>query len=126
MPPGSLTPLGEFQDLRAFGKRQAVLDPPPFFHHWSADGNVVSLEDISITIDAFRALPGYFIQKAQELCDILLLDLRPAVDLNAIYDSLVDRRPGQSFVSNPSNQLRDLYLKLCQPVYVHVCVRVAI
>jgi hypothetical protein len=70
------------------------------------------LEDITITIDAFRALPEYFIQQAQVLCDTLLLDLRPAIDLNAIYDSLVDRRPGQSFVSNPSNQLRDLYLQL--------------
>jgi hypothetical protein len=70
------------------------------------------LEGITITIDAFRALPQYFIQQAQELCDAFLLDLRPAVDLNAIYNSLVDRRPGQSFVSNPSNQLRHLYLQL--------------
>lgn len=62
MLPGSLTPLGEFQNLRAFGKRQAVLDPPSFFHHWSSDGNVVSMEDITITIDAFRALPKYFIR----------------------------------------------------------------
>lgn len=63
-------------------------------------------------MDAFRALPEYFIRRAKELCDTLLLDLHPNVDLNAIYDSLTDRRPGQSFVSNSSNQLRDQYLQL--------------
>lgn len=63
-------------------------------------------------MDGFRALPRYFVRQAQELCDTLLLDLRPTVDLNATYDSLVDCRPGQSFVSNPSNQLRDQYLQL--------------
>jgi hypothetical protein len=62
MLPGSLTALGEFQSLRAFGKRQAVLDPPSFFHHWSSDGYMVSLDNISVTMSGFRALPAYFIR----------------------------------------------------------------
>jgi hypothetical protein len=66
MLPGSLTPLGEFQSLRCFGKSQALLDPPSFFLHWSPDGNTVSLENISVTLDAFRALPEYFIRQAEE------------------------------------------------------------
>ncbi|KAJ5293540.1 uncharacterized protein N7443_009493 [Penicillium atrosanguineum] len=112
MLPGSLTALGEFQSLRAFGKRQAALDPPSFFHHWSSDGNTVSLENVSVTLSSFRALPAYFIRQSHELCDTLLLGLSPAVDLSAIYDPMVNNQPGQSFVSYPANHLRDQYLQL--------------
>jgi hypothetical protein len=112
MLPGSLTALGEFQSLRAFGKRQAALDPPSFFHHWSSDGNTVSLENVSVTLSSFRALPAYFIQQSYELCDTLLLGLIPTVDLSAMYDPMVNNQPGQSFVSYPANHLRDQYLQL--------------
>jgi hypothetical protein len=103
MLPRSLTPLGEFQSLRFFGKSQALLDPPSFFLHWSPNGSTVSLENISITLDAFHALPEYFIQQAEQRCNTLLLNMDPTINLNAIQDSLVDYQTDQSFVSNPVN-----------------------
>jgi hypothetical protein len=109
-----MTPLGEFQNLRLFGKRQAILDPPSVFVHWSPDGDTVSLENITITIGAFRALPEYFIRQAEELCSALLLNIRPHIDLDVIQDSLVDNRPDQSFIRNPANQLQDQYLLLAE------------
>jgi hypothetical protein len=114
MLPGSLTPLREFQNLRLFGKRQALLDPPSVFVHWSPDGNTVSLENMAITLDAFRALPEYFIREAEENCNALLLNIRPSIDLDAIQDSLVNSRPDQSFVHNPANKLQDRYLLLAE------------
>ncbi|KAG2000827.1 hypothetical protein GB937_010791 [Aspergillus fischeri] len=112
MLPGSLTALGEFQSLRFLGKQQALLDPPSFFLHWSPDGSTVSLENVSITLDAFRALPEYFIRQAEEHCNVLLLNMDPTINLSAIQDSLTDCRPDQSFVSNPVNQLQNKYLLL--------------
>ncbi|KAJ5142419.1 hypothetical protein N7526_003414 [Penicillium atrosanguineum] len=114
MLPGSMTPLGEFQNLRLFGKRQALLDPPSVFVHWSPNGDTVFLENITITMEAFRALPGYFIRQAEELCSALLLNIRPHIDFNGTQDSLVDNRPDQSIIRNPANQLKDRYLLLAE------------
>ena len=50
--------------------------------------------------------------ESQERCDTLLLNLRPTINRNAIHGSLVDRRPGQSFLSNPTDQPPDQYLQL--------------
>ncbi|KAL4981349.1 hypothetical protein BDW68DRAFT_183589, partial [Aspergillus falconensis] len=114
MLPGSPTPLGELQRLRAFGKQQATLDPPAFFLHWSEDGNTVSLGNCRIRITAFRALPEYFIREGGMLVDTLLLGLQPAIRLETIHDSLTNPRPGYSFVSEPANGLRHCYFQLAQ------------
>ncbi|KAJ5123794.1 hypothetical protein N7448_009891 [Penicillium atrosanguineum] len=65
-------------------------------------------------MEAFRALPGYFIRQAEELCSALLLNIRPHIDFNGTQDSLVDNRPDQSIIRNPANQLKDRYLLLAE------------
>ena len=114
MLPGCPTPLGEFQSLRAFGKRQAALDPPSFFLHWTAGGDMVILGDFRLTITAFRTLPEHFVREAGTLCDALLLGLRPTVNLETVQDSFTESRPGQSFVSNPGNGLCNEYFQLAR------------
>lgn len=86
MLPGCSTPLGEFQSLRTFGKHQATLDPPSMFLHWSLNKDSVMLENLTLSMTAFRALPGYFISEARTLCATLLLGLHPEVKLDTIQD----------------------------------------
>lgn len=114
MLPGCPTPLGEFQGLRTFGKHQATLDPPSMFLHWSLNQDSVMLENLTLSMTAFRALPGYFIQEARTLCATLLLGLHPEVKLDTIHDLFTDHRPGHSFVTNPANGLHHCYFQLAQ------------
>ncbi|KAL6229242.1 hypothetical protein BDW75DRAFT_245912, partial [Aspergillus navahoensis] len=70
--------------------------------------------ELSITLPAFRALPEYFLQEAEILCESLLLSLQPQVQLETVQDSFTDCRAAQSFVRNPANGLRGQYFRLVQ------------
>jgi hypothetical protein len=77
----SLTALGEFQRLPKFGRQQTRLDLPAFLLYWSDHGQTVSIENFSVTMDAFRDLPAYFLRQATSLCVALILNLDPTIDL---------------------------------------------
>jgi hypothetical protein len=84
------------------------------FLHWSLNKDSVILENLTLSITAFRALPGYFIQEARTLYATLLLGLHPEVKLDTIQDLFTDCRPSHSFVTNPANSLHHYYFQLAQ------------
>jgi hypothetical protein len=110
---GSQSPLEEFQSLRDFGRVIARTDAPAFLLRWSDDGETVSYGDkFHLTMQDFRGLAEYFTVHAEELCEELMYDLDPVVDLASVKDDLTNTRSGFSFVKHPDNGLVDAYLDL--------------
>jgi hypothetical protein len=65
---------------------------PPFLLRWIDDSQSVSYDDrLTITMDQFRALPDVVLREAEGLCDKLMYDWQPKVDLGSIKDSLINR-----------------------------------
>ncbi|KIM98206.1 hypothetical protein OIDMADRAFT_71485, partial [Oidiodendron maius Zn] len=60
----------------------------------------------------FRCLAEYFTVQAEELCEELIFDLNPSIELASIKDDLSNTRYGFSFVNYPDNKLVDAYLDL--------------
>jgi hypothetical protein len=110
---GSQSPLEEFQSLRDFGRVIARTDAPAFLLRWSDDGETVSYGDkFHLTMQDFCGLAEYFTVQAEELCEELMYDLDPVVDLASVKDDLTNTRSGFSFVKHPDNGLVDAYLDL--------------
>ncbi|KAH8749809.1 hypothetical protein BGZ57DRAFT_1019545 [Hyaloscypha finlandica] len=110
---GSPTPLEEFQNLRDFGRKVARTDTPSFFLRWSDDGQTLFYgDDFSLTMDGFRSLAKHFLLKAEELCEGLMFDLKPAIDLAKVKDDMTNVQSGFSFVQHSKNGLTNAYLEL--------------
>jgi hypothetical protein len=95
---GCLTPLGEFISLRARGRKLARADPPSFLARWSDDGNILSYGDTSISIENFRRFGHALVQQAEVLCDSLMFNWLPQVDLNHVKDDMSNTTRGYSFL----------------------------
>jgi hypothetical protein len=99
MTDGCPSALEELQTLRDFGRTIARTEDPPFLLRWSDDGQVVSYEGrFSLTMESYRGLARHFVDKAEALCDDLMFDLRPEINLASLKDDIVDARYGHSFV----------------------------
>jgi hypothetical protein len=113
MTTGAPSALEELQSLRDFGRVMSRTDAPSFLLRWSDDGQVVSYGDnFSLTIEKYRCLAKYFLTKADELCNTVMFDLIPDIDLSSIKDDLGNAQHGFSFVQHPQNKLADAYLEL--------------
>ena len=109
---GCLTPLGEFISLRSRGRKLALADPPSFLARWSDDGHVLSYGDTSISMGDFRRFGHSLVQQAEALCQSLMFNWLPEVDLNNVKDDMSITTRGYSFVQHPANGLSLEYLKL--------------
>lgn len=115
---GSQTPLAELLSLRDSGRAIARTEPPSFLLSWSDNGESVSIGDtFSLTMEAFRQLPDYFITRAEELTAKLMFGLEPDVDLARVKDEMRNLQAGYSFIKHPDNGLdtayRDLVVRAC-------------
>jgi hypothetical protein len=95
---GCLTPLGEFLSLRAFGRKLARSDTPSFLVRWSDDGRTLFYDDTSISMEDFRNFGHSLVRHAEALCDILMFNWLPRVDLNRVRDEMSNTRQGYSFI----------------------------
>ncbi|CVL09097.1 uncharacterized protein FMAN_14260 [Fusarium mangiferae] len=84
---------------------------------WSDDGEITRYGDFQLTMDKFRQIPDYFISRAEEICDKLMFDIKPDIDLAAIKDDMVNMSSGYSFVKHPANHLDKAYLDLLYSGY---------
>jgi hypothetical protein len=109
---GCLTPLGEFLSLRAFGRKQARSDTPSFLVRWSDDGGTLFYDDTSISMEDFRNFGHSLVRHAEALCDTLMFNWLPRVDLNRVRDEMSNARQGYSFIQHPANDLSTAYLTL--------------
>jgi hypothetical protein len=110
---GSPSALEELQSLRDFGRGMAREDPPSFLLRWSDDGQMVFYEDaFSLTMQDFCRLSKHFLDKAAQICDELMFDLHPPINLVETKDDMANTETGFSFVSHPGNRLADAYLGL--------------
>ncbi|KAH7111690.1 hypothetical protein B0J13DRAFT_461702 [Dactylonectria estremocensis] len=118
MTSGCLSPLAEMHNLRNYGHIVAQTEPPSVFLHWSDDGQTVSYGyQFNLSMQSFRRLPDYFINKAEGVCAELMLGLQLDINLAAIKDDMVNREVGYSFVSHANNRLdrirEDLLVRVC-------------
>ncbi|RBR24099.1 uncharacterized protein FIESC28_03098 [Fusarium coffeatum] len=93
---GTQYPLAEMTSLRDFGRNVARTEPPSILFNWSDDGEIIRYGDFQLTMDKFRQIPDYFISKAEEICDKLMFDIKPDIDLAAIKDDMVNTSSGYS------------------------------
>lgn len=109
---GCLTPLGEFISLRSRGRKLARGDPPSVLAHWSYDKQTLSYGDISISMESFRNFGHALVQRAEALCNSLMFNWLPEVDLASVKDDMGNVTRGYSFLQHPANALSLAYLKL--------------
>lgn len=110
---GAQSPFEELVSLMAYGRATAASDPPSFLLRWSDDGQSVAYNDrLTITMAQYRALVDVVLDEAERLCDELMYQWKPDVDLGPIKDSLTNRQHGHSFVAHPENGLGEAYLRL--------------
>ena len=69
-------------------------------------------DDLTITMAQFRNLTDVVLCEAERLCDELMYDWKPEVDLGSIRDSLTNRQHGYSFMTHPENGLGEAYMEL--------------
>lgn len=60
----------------------------------------------------FCRLPKHFLNKARQLCDELMFDLHPVINLAKTKDDMANTETSFSFVSHAPNRLADAYLEL--------------
>ncbi|KAI5455742.1 hypothetical protein BGZ63DRAFT_137258 [Mariannaea sp. PMI_226] len=110
---GAQSPFEEMMSLRNYGRVLARTDSPAFLFRWSDDSQTIFHGDVmNVSMGNFRRLPDYFIEQAEALCDELMLNWRPSVDLAQIKDDMMDMTQGFSFVKHTKNRLQEAYLEL--------------
>ncbi|EXK77216.1 hypothetical protein FOQG_18067 [Fusarium oxysporum f. sp. raphani 54005] len=114
---GTQHPLAEMTSLRDFGRNIARTEPPSILFSWSDDGEIIRYGDFQLTMDKFRQIPDYFISRAEEICNKLMFDIKPDIDLAAMKDDMVNMSSGYSFVKHPANDLDKAYLDLLYSAY---------
>ncbi|KAH7074968.1 hypothetical protein BKA63DRAFT_514097 [Paraphoma chrysanthemicola] len=83
---GAMYPLAEFQSLRDFGRVIGRTDPPSFLFRWSEDGQTISHGTRHVTMDSFRRFSELFMDEAEHICQELMFEILPPVDLSLVKD----------------------------------------
>ena len=65
----------------------------------------------------FRKLPDYFITQAEVLCNRLMFEIQPNIDLSRVKDDITSTKSRHSFVNCPENGLKSAYLDLLVHAY---------
>ncbi|KAK2686578.1 hypothetical protein QWA68_015334 [Fusarium oxysporum] len=115
---GTLSPLGEFISLAAYGQSLRRSEGPTIQFEWSDDGEEISWDGcFRVTMDGFRTLVHSAIQAATRQCERLMYGwIPPTRDLKTLRDRLSTATDGYSFVSDPANGIPNAYLELLTKV----------
>ncbi|KAH6985327.1 hypothetical protein EDB80DRAFT_821764 [Ilyonectria destructans] len=116
---GTMSPLGEFLSLLAYGRALHRAEGPAYHFHWSENDQVLSWDGhLHLTMNSFRGLSREALRQATIQCRRLMYEWEPAdPDLGAIRDRLSTSTAGYSFVADPTNRLADAYLE----VFMRAC-----
>lgn len=111
---GTLSPLGEFLSLVAYGISLSRADGPAFLFEWSEDGKEISWDGKHhLTMDGFHALLATAAERVGKQCEYMLFGWQPPRPrFRELRDRLSDKTAGYSFVTDPANGLSDIYLQL--------------
>ncbi|EWZ27792.1 hypothetical protein FOZG_18494 [Fusarium oxysporum Fo47] len=110
-------PLTEMTSLRDFGRNIARTEPPSLLFSWSDDRETIRYGDFQLSMDKFRQIPDYFSSLAEEICEKLMFDIKPDIDLVMMKDDMVNMSSGYSFVKHPADGLDKAYLDLLYSAY---------
>ena len=103
---GSVYPIGYLLDTLCFGRAQVFKHGPCTNISWSLNQQSLQLKTQFLKLYNFRSMVWVVIQEAQQAEQALLLGWKPAVNLYAVQDSLVNNQAGWSFLKEPDNQLQ--------------------
>lgn len=112
---GSLGPIAEILELKAFAKAIIKREGIPANLSWARDGQSFTLSNnrrirvLDLPLIYHRA-----IDQVKEKIDHLMLGWQPTVDLAGIQDDLACQTPGWSFLAHPDNNLQLAYKELAR------------
>lgn len=109
---GSATPLGELTSLLPYGREMLKTEQPSIFFRWSDDDQTVHFAEHSLHLDHYRQFAWSLLDTATDRCNELMFHWAPAISLEQARDVISNREPGYSFVQDPRNQMKGLYLQL--------------
>ncbi|PVH98907.1 hypothetical protein DM02DRAFT_530185 [Periconia macrospinosa] len=109
---GSPAPMNELLSLRDYGRVISRSDGPSFRVTWSEDGQVVSWDNIHLSMAQFRQVGHDTLLATSALCKQLMYGWSPLFDLSGIRDNLACTTAGYSFVTESANGLVESYLEL--------------
>lgn len=90
----------------------AHTDGPTIQFHWSDDGQHISYGDHTLSMTQFRGLSHRLIERCGQLCQTLMYDWQPPVQLDQVRDDMSNIQRGFSFIHYPANKLSTAYLEL--------------
>ena len=109
---GSACAMSYLLDTVRLGRSIAGKEGPRTNISWSLDKQTLDLDKQLISMYSFRSMVWVAIQEAQIALRQLMFNWEPEIGLNAIQDSLINNRPGWSFVSEPTNGLQNSFRHL--------------
>ncbi|KAF5975170.1 hypothetical protein FBULB1_7526 [Fusarium bulbicola] len=116
---GTLSPLGEFFSLLAYGMSLQRSEGPAYHFDWSEDGQKISWDgNTQLSMGQFRSLAHEAFRQATVQCQRLMYGYEPEnPDIGSLRDRLSKTTPGYSFLTDPQNRLQELYLT----VFMRAC-----
>ncbi|KAI8710743.1 hypothetical protein NCS52_01534000 [Fusarium sp. LHS14.1] len=116
---GTMSPLGEFLSLLAYGLTIQRSEGPAWHFDWSADGQTISWDgDTRLSMGQFRSLAHEAFRQATVQSRRLMYDFDPEdPQMGSLRDRLSNTTPGYSFLTDPQNGLGELYLT----VFMRAC-----
>ncbi|KAL3595875.1 hypothetical protein FPOAC2_10245 [Fusarium poae] len=116
---GTLSPLGEFFSLLAYGMSLQRSEGPAYHFDWSEDGQTISWDgNIELSMGQFRSLAHEAFRQVTIQCQRLMYGFEPEdPEMGGLRDRLSKTSPGYSFLTDPQNRLEELYLT----VFMRAC-----
>ncbi|PNP50512.1 hypothetical protein FNYG_15955 [Fusarium nygamai] len=116
---GTLSPLGEFFSLLAYGMSLQRSEGPAYHFDWSEDGQTISWDgNIQLSMGQFRSLAHEAFRQVTIQCRRLMYGFEPEdPDIRGLRDKLSKTTPGYSFLTDSHNKLEELYLT----VFMRAC-----
>ncbi|RKK65963.1 hypothetical protein BFJ69_g15821, partial [Fusarium oxysporum] len=116
---GTMSPLGEFLSLLAYGLALRRSEGPVYHFFWSEDGQTISWDgNMYLTMDQFRHLAHKTFHQATVQCRRLMYDYEPdELVIGDLRDRLSETAPGYCFLTDDKNGLGDSYLA----VFMRAC-----
>lgn len=103
---GTMSPLGEFLSLLAYGFALRRSEGPVYHFHWSEDGQTISWDGKThLSMDQFRSLAHEAFRQATIQSRRLMYDYEPEdVNLGGLCDRLSQSTPGYSHSNFPNDR----------------------
>ncbi|PNP59972.1 hypothetical protein FNYG_14696 [Fusarium nygamai] len=116
---GTLSPLGEFFSLLAYGMTLQRSEGPAYHFDWSEDGQKISWDgNMQLSMGQFLSLAHETFHQATVQCQRLMYGFEPEdLDIGGLRDRLSKTTPGYSFLMDPQNRLEELHLTVFMRAY---------